>query len=153
VSWEVGPESRRVVVLEVDDLFELETAVAREADGWFCLLLALDAGSVSQVALARAAKAALASGLVYLCAWGPGCELVHDCFDWAIVDFEMIGAREMSEDDTVVTTWHVDESLEDAAEYFRDVAVPTDGYASCDLWLAAAVGRPDWAVRLRASLT
>jgi hypothetical protein len=143
------------VVVEAADLVELETAIAAQADSYFLLLLALDAESVPRAELRHFTKMVLASGLIYLCAWGPGCEFVHDWFDEEIVYQEVVtGEREESDLDTLVmTTWHNNQSLEEAAEYFRVVAEPADGYASCDLWLAAAVGHPDWATRLRAALS
>jgi hypothetical protein len=42
---------------------------------------------------------------------GEGGELLHDLFDWVIVD-QMI--KEGEKDDIICTTWHNDESLKDA---------------------------------------
>ena len=68
-------------------------------------------------------------------------------------NLELNGAHTEDESSIVMTTWHTNDSLEDAAEFFRDAVTPQGRYASCDLWLAAAVGHPEWAARLRTELT
>jgi hypothetical protein len=80
-------------------------------------------------------------------------EFVHDRFDAELAYQEVIGERVEDGQSVVMTTWHEDESLEEAAEFFRDLAFPSGRYASCDLWIAAAVGHSEWAARLRATLT
>jgi len=113
--------------------------------GCFGLLLAYDARSGAEEALRALAERTLAQGLVYLCAWGPDCKRVHDLFERAIVARE----EERGDDDTVMTTWHEDESLEEAAWYFAHVASPSPGYAErCRAMVVAAVGNEEWLATL-----
>jgi hypothetical protein len=112
----------------------------------FGLFLACDATDLSADVLAKAAERALSDGAVYVCAWGPGCERVHDAFDDAYV---LLGVK-ADELPPVTTTWHADESLDEALWYFVDVAHPT-GDPVTD-WLAVSVGREDWRDRIRARL-
>jgi hypothetical protein len=45
-----------------------------------------------------------------------------------------------------MTTWHKDESLEEALEFFGQWARPTDGYAAnSNYWLVVCAGHPEWA--------
>ncbi|HEY5029677.1 MAG TPA: hypothetical protein VIK39_14800 [Candidatus Angelobacter sp.] len=52
--------------------------------------------------------------------------------------------------DVVMTTWHDDETLEEALEFFATSAVPTDGYAANSGYrLVMCVGNPEWAMVAR----
>jgi hypothetical protein len=55
----------------------------------FGLLLVMDAVSLPDAALFQAAKDLISKGLVYLCAWGPDCERVHDRVRSAMVLFKL----------------------------------------------------------------
>ena len=60
---------------------------------------------------------ALRSGMVYFCAWGPGCERFHDIVDEVVVEDQM-GERIFvgnNESDTIMTTWHDDEPLHEVS--------------------------------------
>ncbi|MBX3469135.1 MAG: hypothetical protein KF878_19865 [Planctomycetes bacterium] len=94
----------------------------------FTLLLACDARSEPDAAVDEAARRALAAGLVYTVAWGPGCERVHDRFDRVI---------EEQGRDEVLTTWHDDEPLEEALWFFVHAAAPP---TPCRTGLVAVVG-------------
>lgn len=73
----------------------------------FVGFVALDARRISHAELLEFAAKLMEHGLAYLVAWGRDCERVHDTFD------EVSIAR----DDFVMTTWHDDEPLDEAA-YF-----------------------------------
>jgi hypothetical protein len=93
----------------------------------------------------------LAQGAVYVCAWGPACERVHDCFDYAIVDMELSGAMSEEEDALVMTTWHTDEDLDNVLWEALYASLPSDRYLDeCRAVLAVSVGPRDWADRIRA---
>jgi len=48
--------------------------------------------------------------------------------------------------DVVMTTWHADETLEEALDFLATSAVPTDGFApDSDFRLVVCVGNSDWA--------
>lgn len=67
------------------------------------LLIAADARGIHTDTIARVAERLLASGLIYVCIWGPDCERVHDIFDEVHVGD---GASEPSF--TLMSTWHSD---------------------------------------------
>jgi hypothetical protein len=48
---------------------------------------------------------------MYACAWGPGSARVHDAFD--LVFIRETGG-EWADDEHILTTWHHDESLDEA---------------------------------------
>lgn len=114
----------------------------------FVLFLALDARDVDDDTIRRAAAHALRQGAVYVCTWGPGCSWVHDLFDLEIVtaDPKLTGP-------CVLTTWHDDETLDEALWFALFTAYPGDEeFADCDVVLAVAVGRPEWRDHIRARL-
>lgn len=86
--------------------------------------------------------------MVYLCAWGRDCERLHDIVDEVIAEDD-IGARRFAgptQEDVVVTTWHEDETLEEALQFFSTSAVPTDGFlAGSNFRLTICVADPEWA--------
>jgi hypothetical protein len=116
----------------------------------FVLFLALDARGISAEAIASFAYRALDSGIAYLVAWGPDCERVHDVFDECIVDREVSGDR--APPGLVMTTWHADDSLEDALEFFALCALPDGREWACTTWLAVSVGDVSRAEEIRTLL-
>jgi hypothetical protein len=116
----------------------------------FGLFLALDARPISDGELLKLARQALAQGLVFLCAWGPDCERVHDSFD--IVRDE--GHDDDSDDDSVVmTSWHDDEPLEEALWFAIFTQYPAGKYLdNFRSLVAASVGNEKWAREIRAAL-
>ena len=67
----------------------------------FVLFVAADATRLVEGQVRRFAAQAIASGCGYVCAWGDGCELVHDVFDQEAIAVDRF----------VTSTWHADESL------------------------------------------
>src|ERR1700731_4146539 len=93
----------------------------------FRLFVAADTTGSNSEVLAEFAQAALKRGMVYFCAWGPGCERFHDVVDEVIAEDDL-GERLFvgpTVNDTVMTTWHGEETLEDALDYFLISAYPT----------------------------
>lgn len=110
----------------------------------FVAFLACDTTAIDLVTLRTLAQSLLRSGCVYFCAWGPGCERVHDIFD------EECGADEP----VIMTTWHADESLDDALWFFLCDAHPDDAYAdTCRGGVAISVGSTDWELHVRRRLS
>jgi hypothetical protein len=70
------------------------------------LFIAADARDVHTDTIARVAARLLASGLIWVCVWGPDCERVHDIFDEI-----HIGDGTTEPSFTLMSTWHSDESL------------------------------------------
>jgi hypothetical protein len=114
----------------------------------FRLFVAADVSEVSVDAISEFASAALSRGMVYFCAWGRECERLHDIVDEVIVGDDL-GERRFvgpTPNDTVMTTWHKDEGLEEALDFFSTLAVPTEGFATnSNFRLVICVGNPEWA--------
>jgi hypothetical protein len=93
------------------------------------------------------AVAALSRGMVYFSAWGRNCDRFHDIVDEVMVEDEL-GKRRFvgpAANDGVITTWHKDESLEEALDFFTTSAVPTDGFTDdSDFRLVICVGNLHW---------
>ena len=90
--------------------------------------------------------------MVYFCAWGPGCEKFHDIVDEQIVANELDerSSGAPTEADTVMTTWHQDESLEEALDFFVTRAHPTNGLEpDSGACVAICVNSPEWAQVVR----
>jgi hypothetical protein len=105
------------------------------------LFLAMDARPMSINEISNIANWALDQGSVYLCAWGPDCERVHDIID------EVIANRNLGEtdEDVIMTTWHEDEALDEALWFAVNSAYPAGAYeGTCETLLAIAVGNQDW---------
>ena len=111
----------------------------------FVLLLAYEHGD-TPAHLADTLGKLLDAGCVYLCAWGPGCEHVHDTMDDIVLERELEGGPEQ----TIMTTWHANELLADTVDFTLQWARPDDALAQgCDAIVLAAVGNPVWATELR----
>jgi len=86
--------------------------------------------------------------MVYFCAWSRDCERLHDIVDEVVAEDD-IGERRFAgptSTDVVMTTWHKDETLEEALGFFSISAIPTEGFAAnSDFRLAICVGNPEWA--------
>ena len=112
----------------------------------FCLFLAIDATSISNEAIRKAAKSLLERGLAYFCVWGPDCERVHD-----LLDLERM--PEEPRNRVVMTTWHSEESLSEGLCYFANCAEPTEGFAAdCRDWIAVSVKNEAWSQQIRIGL-
>jgi hypothetical protein len=112
-------------------------------EGNFGLFLTFDARESSDEAILNVAKTALNQGLGYLCAWGPDCERVHDLFDLAAVQKEIV-APEPNPNTVVMTTWHPRDSLKEGIKFFKMWAFGAGRFEDCQTWLAVNVGQPEW---------
>jgi len=114
----------------------------------FRLFVAADTRHCTTAEISEFANAAFSRGMVYFCAWGPGCERFHDIVD------EVGAADDLAErkfappgpHDVVMTTWHSKETLEEALDFFVTCAVPTDGYAEHSSYrVVVSLANPEWA--------
>ena len=106
------------------------------ASPYFVCLVVADGTTETAADVGEWARRVLAQGLVYACAWGPGCEVVHDVIDWEFLTMPDHANRAI-----VMTTWHEAESLEEAVDFFLVSAVPDEAYRShCSAWLLIEVG-------------
>jgi hypothetical protein len=109
----------------------------------FVAFLAADASSVDTEILRKFARWLLDEGCVYFCAWGPGCERVHDIFDRECFEVEPV----------IMTTWHTEDSLDDALWFFINSASADDGYTgTCGSGLTISMGHSDWDEHIRKRL-
>jgi hypothetical protein len=116
------------------------------------LFIAADTTSTPTELVSRFAEEALSRGMVYCCAWGPGCEEVHDAVDNAVVASEAVGTRFplSTPEDTVMTTWHADEKLTDGIEFFVWSSCPTVSYIDeSKVWLVLSVANSPWSAAIR----
>lgn len=101
------------------------------------------------VAADELAERAVLAGLAYVCAWGPGCALIEEAFDEAIVP---LSSRTETTDNVILTSSHEGESLEEALEIFLDASEPAkDRVATCKAWVVLAL-EGELAVRVRKAL-
>lgn len=117
-----------------------------DVDGQFVCLLAWDATTVPSAEISMLAERLLQAGCVYICAWGPDCDRVHDTFDEANV-------TRSPEGPCVMSTSHAGESLEVALWFLLVCASPDDAFADgCRSVVAISIGAPSWAAAMRAAM-
>ena len=97
----------------------------------FRLFVAADISDTSIDAVSEFASSALSRGIVYFCAWGRDCERFHDVVDDIVLKDTLNDRRFVgpTANDTVMTTWHEHETLEELSISFLGSAAPTDGFA------------------------
>ena len=133
---------RELLSLALLDFASLPAPLSLPA-GRFIAFLAADASSVDRLLLAEFSQRLLRAGCVYFCAWGLDCERVHDVFDGECFDAEPV----------IMTTWHVEDSLDEALWFSVFNAFPDEGYwDTTHSLLAISVGRPDWDEHIRTKL-
>jgi hypothetical protein len=126
---------RSVFVAQSDRIEELPRIISVPC-ARFLLLLAYNHGR-TPTGLVDALGALLDRGCVYLCVWGHGCEHVHDTMDDIVLERELKGGPEQ----TIMTTWHDKQSLEEALDFALRHAVPDGALVQgCDAIVLAAVG-------------
>ncbi|OGS05606.1 MAG: hypothetical protein A3G41_06355 [Elusimicrobia bacterium RIFCSPLOWO2_12_FULL_59_9] len=120
--------------------------------GFFGLMLCMDAGKTDRDHIFSAAAKALENGLCCFSAWGPGCEFTHDVFDQAIL--KKRPDPEERDEKIILTTWHADESLDEALHDFALLAVPADFFQRrLNDWLIVSVGNKDWDAKIQHRLS
>src|SRR6185503_1791190 len=101
----------------------------------FACFVACDATGVDASVLKKFAESLLDAGCVYFSVWGPDCERVHDIFDSACIQDSHV----------IMTTWHDDESLDDAQWFFVVNTIPDERYDStAGSGLCISIGNPAW---------
>jgi len=132
----------------VIQLSQLKWPTIQLASKRFRLFVAADVSDISTEAISDFALAALNHGMVYFCAWGPGCARFHDIVDEVLLDDDL-GERRftgLDEDAVIMTTWHEHASLQEALDFFATCAKPTDSFlVENSFRLVICVGNSDWA--------
>jgi len=145
------PETNRdLFVLELEAPDDLPRALDLPSRHFACLV-AWDSREASVDEIARLATKLMKEGAAYFVCWGPGCERVHDIVDEIDADpDDPVGSPEAS---VIMTTWHADESLEDAIWFFLNETSPDEHYeTTLGSSLAVSIGSSKWAAVLRAAL-
>lgn len=101
--------------------------------------------------LGRFAQKAIDKGVAYICTWGEGCERMHDIFDETVVWQEVSKNKEIP---CIVTTWHTNDSLDEALWFALNNTHPDDFYfETCKSVLVTAVENKDFDKHLRLLLS
>lgn len=103
----------------------------------FALFLMADATTTSTDTIAELAEWCISHGVFSVSAWGPGCERVHDIFDEVDVELRL-PTGDAPFDDVVMTTWHSNESLAEALEYFWTCTIAADGRTWGPRWIVCS---------------
>lgn len=121
----------------------------------FRLFVAADVTGYTTDVISEFTLAALKSGMVYFCAWGPDCGRFHDIVDEVILgdDLEERLFVPPNADDHIMTTWHEQDRLDEALDFFINWAKPVGDYQlDSDYWVAICVNNPEWAAVTRRQL-
>jgi hypothetical protein len=149
VKYIASKEPSKDLYFGVAETLELAADELQPSFPYFGLFNSLNALEIKSEQILPLAEAAVPKGLVGLCAWGPDCERVHDCFDEVAVAANL----ESTDDDIVMTTWHDDETLSQTLWYFVNSAFADEDYrADCKDWLTIVIGNGDWEREARAAL-
>jgi hypothetical protein len=128
--------------LSAPDFASLPDSISLPTSHFVCLVAA-NSTSVDAAVLKELSRKLLRAGCVYFCAWGPDCERLHDIFDEEC--FEV--------DPVIMTTWHEEDSLDEALWFFVSCAYPDDGYQdTTKSALAISIGTPAWDEQIRSRL-
>ena len=129
---------RELYFAAVQDLAALPQSFSFPSKHFVALFVA-DTTKVSDEALALFSRTLLRAGCSYFCAWGPGCERAHDLFDQ-----ECLFAPAL-----IMTTWHADESLDDAIWYFLRTTFPDAAFEeTTSAAVALVAGDIGWAAHV-----
>jgi hypothetical protein len=138
-----GSYNRQLFSLALPNLEMPPTDIKLPGPHFVCLLCC-NARGITDKTILSAANMLLRNGLVYLCAWGPDCERVRQLFETAALVWNS---------GMVVLTTHLDDSLDEAVVYFRDIAHPALAYEqTCRTGLAISVADHEWAVQIQQRL-
>lgn len=127
---------RYLYLLDLATANDLPDIVNVSATHFVCFL-AWDSEDRSVETISRVAGILLDAGCIYFCSWGRGCERVHDIIDEVCVN------PDSSRDDgaSIMTTWHAEDSLDDALWFFLNTANPDEQYSErCNAALAVSIG-------------
>jgi hypothetical protein len=118
---------KNLYILYLDDLtLNIDLSKMR----YFIALLVENINNINLESVNTFITKLLDDGMVYLCTWGKNCELIHDITD-EIMSIPGNSSKYLiddSNDDTIMTTWHKNEKMEEALWYTLYNAYPTNGF-------------------------
>jgi len=135
------------------EVFAVHAKSLREADAKlslptrsFSALIACDSDPLTVEEIGEFAIALMERGAVYICCWGKGCERFHDIIDEIWATREMNGKYgAVAKDSTLMTTWHNDQSLDEALWFSLFSAWPLDDELESCSTIAITIGNEAWA--------
>ncbi|MGY8653016.1 MAG: DUF7684 family protein [Verrucomicrobiia bacterium] len=116
---------------------------------YFTVLLCADFRAESTEQLSAVTEFLIERGNVWFCSWGEDCERAHDICDWQYVEMEMEDRTKVM----VMTTWHSDESLEEALRFALFVATAEDPCWDDCSTVVVSVGNATWRAEIDAALS
>jgi hypothetical protein len=141
---------RSLFLLSAERPVDLADIQIMTGSRYFVAFIAWDSCNASASEMASLARMLLDAGCVYFCCWGPGCERIHDVID---EEYARDGLSVESDDSTIMTTWHNNESLEEAIWFPLDVAFPDDRFfEECRSVVAVCIGSRSWATQITTAL-
>lgn len=142
-----GPLGRSIYSIHArtpDDLIQV-VPPTKLAGEHFVLFLAWDARETPDETILTFARKLIRAGLSYIVSWGPDCERVHDVFD----DADILENSESNASDTetvIMSTWHENDSLEEALWFALHSAYPAPPYDATTIsTVAAVIANEKWA--------
>lgn len=118
------PESGRSLLLHAVATPDDFPSDFQASSDYFVAMLICDGSRISNKDVALLSRRLIDAGCAYLCCWGTECERIHDLFDTEWID----NGFDPNSSDTIMTTWHTTDSLDDFIEYAICFANPTDKY-------------------------
>jgi len=116
---------------------------------YFVCLLAADFSNVSVTRISDVALTLVSVGCCYFLCWGPGCERAHDIIDETLAAANL----DVIDDSVIMTTWHDDETLDEALFFLLTCAMPDDKYFEMTgASVAVSVGNEKVLAQIRTAL-
>jgi hypothetical protein len=145
--------NRKLLLASVGSLQEA-AQILEAMEAQFVLFVAADTRAVAAEEVEEFARRAVQVGMAYACAWGPDCDRVEVAVDLAYVAAEdQFTARPgWSEDDTLLTSAHRTDTLDEALFFAVWCAFPTEAFNETTSVLALVVGNAEWTQVVRARL-
>ncbi|MHB8793354.1 MAG: DUF7684 family protein [Thermoleophilia bacterium] len=127
--------NRELFAVHLNNAGELDEKLDLTSRYFVCFLCWDDSTNDTRDAISNFAEILLRSGGVYFCVWGKGCSRVHDIIDLASYE------QGQENESVIMTSWHEDESLDDALWFFLNSAFPDDRYFDeCRAGVAITIG-------------
>ena len=113
---------------------------------YFVAMLVWDANNSTDDEITVISRRLISAGCAYLCCWGRDCERVHGLFDseWNANGFDN------ESDDTIMTTWHDDDTLDEFICFSMLHTEPTNKYQNgCQSVIALVIDDDSLASRIQ----
>lgn len=140
------PETGRSLMLQTiqtpDEFPDEFTAPSR----YFVAMLICDGTRLADKDVFALSRRLIDAGCAYLCCWGRDCERIHDLFDREWID----NGFDPESSDTIMTSWHTNDPLDDLIEHAIWFTEPTDKYQSqCRSVVALVIDDVESASRIK----